>query len=290
MSSNATVLFDAPGPRTVRRHRLYTGLTVLGLLGLLALAVVRLNAAGQFAYDQWEVFITPRFVEAILVDGILVVLQMAAAAVVLSVIFGLIFGVAKLSPNPLVRVPATYIVEFFRAVPVLLLMIFIFFSYGVTRGDSGAYWTVVVALMLYNGSVLAEVVRAGINAVPKGQSEAGLAIGLSRGRVTRLILLPQAVKIMLPAIISQCVVALKDTSLGYAVAAPGLVRLMSQIYQQFGNQFATLIVTAALYIIMCTALTLLATWVQRRYVGVSKTPAPNVAITDMDTGLAARGV
>ncbi len=265
--SSASVLFDAPGPRTVRRHRLYTALTLVLLIAVLAFVGWRLYDAGQFEYDQWEVFITPRFVEAILVDGVLVVLQMAAAAVVLSLAFGLVFGVAKLAESPLVRLPATYIVEFFRAVPVLLLMILIFFSYGVTRGDSGAYWSVVIALMLYNGSVLAEVVRAGILAVPKGQSEAGLAIGLDRGRVTRLILLPQAVKIMLPSIISQCVVALKDTSLGYAVAAPGLVRLMSQIYQQFGNQFATLVVTAALYILMCSALTVLATWVQRRYVG-----------------------
>ncbi len=285
MSGAPSVLFDAPGPATVRRHRLYTVLALVVLAGALALVGWRLYVEGQFAYDQWEVFITPRFVEAILVDGVWVVLQMAAAAVVLSLAFGLVFGVAKLAESPFVRLPATYVVEFFRAVPVLLLMILIFFSYGVTRGDSGAYWSVVLALMLYNGSVLAEVVRAGILAVPKGQSEAGLAIGLARGRVTRLILLPQAVKIMLPSIISQCVVALKDTSLGYAVAAPGLVRLMSQIYQQFGNQFATLVVTAALYVVMCSALTLLATWVQRRYVGERQALAiSETAGTDAATG------
>lgn len=285
MSGAPSVLFDAPGPATVRRHRLYTVLALVVLAGALALVGWRLYVEGQFAYDQWEVFITPRFVEAILVDGVWVVLQMAAAAVVLSLAFGLVFGVAKLAESPFVRLPATYIVEFFRAVPVLLLMILIFFSYGVTRGDSGAYWSVVLALMLYNGSVLAEVVRAGILAVPKGQSEAGLAIGLARGRVTRLILLPQAVKIMLPSIISQCVVALKDTSLGYAVAAPGLVRLMSQIYQQFGNQFATLVVTAGLYVLMCSALTLLATWVQRRYVGEKQALAiSETAGTDAATG------
>lgn len=285
--SSASVLFDAPGPRTVRRHRVYTVVVTL-LIALVAGVVLwRLYQEGQFAYDMWEVFITPRYVEAILVDGVLVVLQMAAAAVVLSLVFGLVFGVAKLAESPLVRLPATYIVEFFRAVPVLLLMILIFFSYGVTRGESGAYWSVVLALMLYNGSVLAEVVRAGILAVPKGQSEAGLAIGLDRGRVTRLILLPQAVKIMLPAIISQCVVALKDTSLGYAVAAPGLVLMMTRIGQRFGNQLPTYMVTAAIYIIMCSALTLLAIWVQRRYVGEKQSLAISAAAgTDAATGKA----
>ena len=81
------------------------------------------------------------------------------------------------------------------------------------------------ALTLYNGAVLAEVFRAGINAVPKGQSEAAYAIGMRKSQVMNIILLPQAVKIMIPAIISQCVVALKDTSLGYLIAAPGLTRV-----------------------------------------------------------------
>ena len=122
--------------------------------------------------------------------------------------------------------------EFFRAVPVLLLMIFVFFSYGINRGDSGAYWSVVIALTLYNGAVLAEVFRAGVLAVPKGQAEAAYAIGMRKSQVMNIILLPQAVKIMLPAIISQCVVALKDTSLGYVVAAPGLTPVARPIYQR----------------------------------------------------------
>jgi glutamate transport system permease protein len=284
---SASVLFDAPGPRTVRRHRLYTALTSLVVVAVVVLVGLRLAQEGQFAYDMWEVFITPSYVEAILVDGVLVVLQMAASAVVLSVVFGLVFGIAKLAESPLVRLPATAVVEFFRAVPVLLLMILLFFTFGISRGDSGAYWSVVLALMLYNGSVLAEVVRAGILAVPKGQSEAGLAIGLRRSQVTNLILLPQAVRIMLPAIISQCVVALKDTSLGYAVAAPGLVRLMTQIYQQFGNQLPTLFVTALLYVVMCGLLSVLATFLQRRFNGERRTTGTPLTGTDAETGLAA---
>lgn len=286
---SASVLFDAPGPRTVRRHRLYTVVTAVVLLGLLALVLLRLQSKGQFAYDMWEVFITPRFIEAILVDGVLVVLKMAAAAVVLSVAFGLVFGVAKLAESPWIRWPATVVVEFFRAVPVLLLMILLFFTFGISRGDSGAYWSAVLALMLYNGSVLAEVFRAGINAVPAGQSEAGLAIGLRRPQVTNLILLPQAVRIMLPAIISQCVVALKDTSLAYAIAAPGLVRLMTQIYQQFGNQVPTLFVTALLYILMCSALSFLATRLQRRWGGQRRSSATTTPIGQDANGLDLRG-
>ena len=219
---STSVLFDAPGPRTVARHRIYTVVTLLVIVAVLAVVVARLNAKGQFDYDQWEVFITPRYMEVILVDGVLKTLQMAVSAILGAVVFGLVLGVGKLSDQRWISLPSAIVVEFFRAVPVLLLMIVVFFSYGITRGDGGAYWSVVIALTVYNGAVLAEVFRAGINAVPKGQSEAAYAIGLRKSQVTNLILLPQAVKIMLPAIISQCVVALKDTSLGYAVAAPGL--------------------------------------------------------------------
>jgi glutamate transport system permease protein len=280
---SASVLFDAPGPRTVKRHRTYTVVAGVAIAVVLALVIFRLQAVGQFDYDQWEVFITPRYVQVILVDGMLKTLQMAVSAIVGAVVFGLVFGIGKLADQRWISLPSALVVEFFRAVPVLLLMILVFFSYGITRGDSGAYWSVVIALTLYNGAVLAEVFRAGINAVPKGQAEAAYAIGLRKSQVTNLILLPQAVKIMLPAIISQCVVALKDTSLGYAVAAPGLTAVTRLVFLQFGNQFATIMVTAALYIIMCVALSGLATWVQKKYVG-EKNPIELTQVGNLDGG------
>lgn len=260
------VLFDAPGPRALARHRLYTVLGALALLGLLGFVVWKLHQAEQFSYDKWEVFLTPRYIQAI-AEGLLTTLQMAGSAVVLAVVFGLVFGIGKMSDHAWVRWPCWLVVEFFRAVPVLLLMILVFYSYGITRGDSGAYWSVVIALMLYNGAVLAEVFRAGVQAVPRGQAEAAYAIGMTKSQVTTVVLLPQAVKIMLPSIISQCVVALKDTSLGYAVAAPGLTKIGQAIYQGFGNQIPTVIVLAALYIACNLVLTWIAVLVQRRVLG-----------------------
>lgn len=124
-----------------------------------------------------------------------------------------------------------------------------------------------IALTLYNGSVLAEVFRAGINAVPAGQAEAAYALGMRKSQVMSLVLLPQAVKIMLPSIISQCVVALKDTSLGFYIAAPGLTAVGKAIYTEFQNQVQTALVLAAMYVAVNLVLTAIATWVQRRYVG-----------------------
>ncbi len=265
--SSQSVLFDAPGPRTVARHRVYTVVAVVVIVALLALIAWRLFTAGQLEYRLWEPFLTPRYITAILIDGVVATLTMAAAAVLGAVALGLVLGLGKISERSWVSVPSFLIVEFFRAVPVLLLMVAVFYSWGITRGETGAYWSVVVALSLYNGAVLAEVFRAGINAVPKGQAEAAYAVGMSRTQVTWIIQLPQAVKIMLPALISQCVVALKDTSLGYAVAAPGLTTVGRNVYQQFGNQVPTVIVIAAIYIVLNLILTALATYVQHKFVG-----------------------
>ena len=266
---STSVLFDAPGPRTRARHRLYAALTVAGLLALLGLVVWWLSRKGQLEYELWEPFVTPAYIE-VLLEGLLDTLQMAVFAVLFAVVFGAVFGIGKLSDHRPVRWFCWTVVEFFRAIPVLMLMIFVFYAYGVGSDGIGAFWCVVIALTLYNGSVLAEVVRAGILAVPKGQAEAAYAIGMRKSQVMVHVLLPQAVKIMLPAIISQLVVALKDTSLGYAIVAPGLTAVGKQIFQEFGNQLQTALVVAAIYVVVNLLLTALATWVQRKLVGERK--------------------
>jgi len=279
----STVLFDTPGPRMRARHRLYSVVAGVALLIVAGFVIWRLAQNGEFAYDKWEPFFTPTYIQALLVDGLLKTLQMAFTAIIFAVVFGLVFGMGKLSDHAWVRWPSFLVVEFFRAVPVLLLMIFIFFSYGIGEGF-GSYWSVVIALTLYNGAVLAEVFRAGINAVPSGQGEAAYALGMRKTQVMTSILLPQGVKIMLPAIISQCVVALKDTSLGYYILAPGLTAVGKQIYGEFQNQVQTAFVVASLYIACNLVLTWIATKVQKRLVGEKK--AILVPMVGQDAGSA----
>ena len=264
MSGN--VLFDAPGPRTVARHRLYTAVSAVALVALVLFMLYKLQETGQLEYAKWEVFLTPEFVRVILVDGLLKTLEMALASILLAVVLGLALGIGKHSVHRRVRWPSWLTVEFFRAVPVLLLMIFTYYAIGVGDGI-GAFWCVVIALTLYNGSVLAEVFRAGVNAVPRGQSEAAYALGMRKSQVMLAIQLPQAVKIMLPALISQCVVALKDTSLGYWIVAPGLTAVGKLIYTEFHNQVPTAIVITGIYVLVNLLVTALATWVQKKFVG-----------------------
>lgn len=266
---SGSVLFDAPGPKTVVRHRLYSLLAGIALALVIAWAFKRLYDDGQFAYEKWEVFLTPEYLNVILVDGLLKTLQMAVFAIIGALVFGLVFGIGKLSEKWWLRLPSAAVVEFFRATPVLLLMVFLWYAIGI-KNDNAGFQAVVIALTLYNGSVLAEVLRAGINAVPRGQSEAAYAIGMVKSQVMQIVLLPQAVKIMFPSIIAQCIVALKDTALGTALVAPGLMYVSKQIYLEFNNRIPTMFVVAALYIGVNLLLMLLAHWAQKKYVGEKK--------------------
>jgi glutamate transport system permease protein len=270
----SSVLFDTAGPRARTRYRTYSVVSALALALVLGFLGWRMYDTGQFEYAKWEPFLTPDYIRALLVDGLLQTLMMAFSSIVFAVAFGVVFGIGKLSDRAWLRWPGWLVVEFFRAVPLLLLIVFIYFTFGIGDGI-GSYWSVVIGLTLYNGSVLAEVFRAGINAVPKGQGEAAYAIGMRKSQVMVAVLMPQGVRIMLPAIISQCVVALKDTSLGFYVAAPGLTAVGKGIYVEFANQVPTAIVLAALYIGSNLVLSWVATWAQRKFVGERK-----VLVTD----------
>ncbi len=261
----ASVLFDAPGPKTRARYRIYTVVSAVVLAGILGLIVWQLERKGQFAYELWEPFVTPKILNVIL-EGLLKTLQAAVFAIIGALIFGVVFGVGKLSDHRIPRWISWVVVEFFRAVPLLMLIVATWFAIGPQSG-ANAFQALVLGLILYNGAVFAEIFRAGINAVPKGQAEAAYAIGMRKSMVMRIILIPQAVKIMLPALISQAIVALKDTSLGYAVLAPGLTYAGKQIFGTFRNTIQTAFVMALIYIVLNLLLSMLATWAQKKFVG-----------------------
>ncbi|GAA5215447.1 amino acid ABC transporter permease [Streptomyces thinghirensis] len=210
--------------------------------------------------EAWSTYIWP---------GLENTLKAAALAVIIALPLGAILGIARLSDHVWVRVPAAIVVEFFRSIPVLVLMIFglaLFAEYTNVSSDDRPLYAVVTGLVLYNASVLAEIVRAGILALPKGQSEAAMAIGLRKGQVMRTILLPQAVTTMLPAIVSQLVVILKDTALGGAVLTfPELLASANTMSGYYGaNVIASFTVVAVIYIALNFLLTSFASWLERR--------------------------
>lgn len=272
------VLYDVPGPRARRRVLVSSVVGALLLLVLLGLAGRRLAANGQFDYALYEPFLTePQLYERLL-EGLTNTLQAAAYALVLATLLGVVLAFGRLSHRWFVRLPTVAVVEFFRGVPLLLLIFGLFLAFPIVVGvELPALWALVIALTLYNGAVIAEIVRAGILAVPKGQAEAASALGLGRGQTLRLVLLPQAVRIMLPALISQLVVLLKDTSLGFVIGFAELLRTGQQLVQVLNNPLQMYLAIALIYIVINSLLSLLAGYVegrQRRTVGTTAVLAP----------------
>jgi len=262
-----TVLYDVPGPRARARNRLLGVLGTLALLAIFGFVIYRLAAAGQFSPRVWE-WIQYKAIQLLLLDALWNTLRAFAVAAVLSLVFGAVFAAGRLSDHPWLSRPATAIIEFFRAIPLLILIFILFF--GLTQGAGiqiTAFWAVVLGLMLYNGSVLAEIFRAGVASLPRGQSEAAYGLGMRKSQVMTYVLLPQAVRAMLPTIISQLVVVLKDTALGFLILYPELLYQARYLggQGQLGSPILPVaIVIAAIYISMCLLLSWLANVLERR--------------------------
>ena len=273
----SSVLFDAPGPRARVRNRVISGVTLALAALLVWIVVARLAAKGQLTAAKWRPFLTGDLWKTYVLPGIAGTLTAAALSIVLAGILGFALGVGRLSPARAVRWPCAVIVEFFRAVPVLIMMIFAYFLYAlydVFPSKQLALAGVVTGLTLYNGAVIAEIVRSGVGSLPRGQSEAAAALGLSWGQTMRSILLPQAITSMLPVLVSQLVVVLKDTAIGYQITFLEMVRQGTVIGSTYGNYVPALIVIAVLMISLNFALSAAATRLERRLRRSKRAPEP----------------
>jgi glutamate transport system permease protein len=250
----SSVLFDTPGPKARRRSRIFSVVSVVVVVGVALWAVLTLAAPrqssgvtlpGSFDPSRWDIFTDPRVWRDISL-GVLATLEAAAVASVLALAIGVAFSILRTSAMALVRIPATVVLEFFRGMPVLLLMLFILLA-----SSFGAFWAVVLGLALYNGAIIGEILRAGIASLPRGQREAGLSLGLTRTQTKTFVEYPQAFRQMLPVIVAQLVVLLKDTSLGYIVAYNELLRTtMNNMSSFYGNRYllSLFIVTLVIYL------------------------------------------
>lgn len=288
-----SVLFDAQGPRAKRRNIVYTVAFVLVLAAGLWWLYTGLNDKNQLDWAKWEPFFTSSLpYETYIWPGLLNTLKAAFFALVIALPLGALFGIGRLSDHLSVRMPSGIVVEFFRAIPVLILMIASNAAYAEFTDidtDVRPLYAVVTGLVLYNASVLAEIVRAGILSLPQGQTDAAKAIGMRKGQTMRFVLLPQAVTAMLPAIVSQIVVIVKDTALGGAVLTfPELLASVRPMSANYANTIACFTVVALIYIIVNFTLTSFASWLERRLRRAKKStgavvgaaPAGGLEITD----------
>jgi glutamate transport system permease protein len=289
----SSVLYDEPGPVARRRERIGSVLGALLVIVLLALAFRYADSRGLFGADRWDVLYDPPKNQSaadvwrsMVVVGLGATLRAAVVAAPLALVLGLLLAMWRTTRIAWLRAPATAVIELFRGLPVLLIMLFGLLGFG-----WDAFAAVVFGLTVYNMAIIAEILRAGLASLPKGQTEAALAIGLSRTQTLLLVQLPQAVRTMLPSLIAQLVVLLKDSSLGFIVGYPELLKAMQNNAQYFGQKYyvALFLLGAGIYLVVNISLTRVAVRLQGRSRRTAATVTADPTVTPAAPGLTGGG-
>jgi len=268
--SATRVLFDEPGPKARALIRITTVVTVLVLLGLLALVLVQFGSHGQLAAERWSQF-TETPILRYISGGLVSTLQAAGVGALVSIPLGAVFSVLRLSRTRPVRWASTAYIEIFRSTPLLLLVYLFVGGLPAIGWNFPIFWKLVIPMILVNVAVLAEIFRAGVASLPRGQSEAGFSIGLSYSQNMRSIVFPQAIRLVIPALVTQLVALLKDTTLGYAASYPELMKTATNLTAFTSYLIQTYLVIALVYVVLNFLLSKLAEYLERRINGGQST-------------------
>lgn len=256
-------LYEAPGPKTRARMRVGTAISLVLVALLFAFIVYRFYVTGQLDSAHWSFFLqwtTWRY----LLEGFKGTLEVALTAGAIALVFGMLLMLGRTSGIRALEVVCRVCTEFFRGVPSLLLIYFFFLvipQYGIKLP---AFWMLTLPVSLTASGVLSEVFRAGVNAVPKGQVEAATAIGLSKWKTMKKIVLPQAIRFVIPSLISQLVVVLKDTTVAYVVSYPDLMQNARVLITRYDALVSMYFVVAIIYILINFSINQLAVYVSKR--------------------------
>ncbi|MCZ2818652.1 amino acid ABC transporter permease [Modestobacter sp. VKM Ac-2984] len=285
MSHTGAFLYDAPGPRTRRRIMLGSVVSALVLAGLLTLALVQFGRTGQLDADRWTPFLDWPIWSYLLV-GLRGTALAAALVAVLAGAFGVLLAIGRLSQSRPLRWLSTGYIEVARTIPVLLLIYLMLFGLPAYGINLPVLWKLVVPLTIANAAVVAEIVRAGVLALPRGQMEAALSLGIRRGQAMRFVVLPQALRHVTPSLVTQLVSLIKDTSLGYVVAFTELL-YRAQVLSAYNRLLIqTFLVVALIYLVFNGALSYLAARLRtrvRRQVAPPSGPAEQAADRELET-------
>ena len=263
MSDDSRILFDLPGPRGRRRIRIVAVLTILFLLALVALAVHQFADHGQLAADKWRMFAEWPY-QRFLLNGLVKTLLAAAVCTVLALPLGALFALARLARPRLLRWPATVFIEIFRSIPALLLVYI--FLLGLPRAGLTVpvFWQLVIPIVISGTATVAELFRAGVLSMERGQFEAAYSIGLGEWATMRLIILPQVVRRLVPVLVTQVISLLKDTTLGYVVSWSELLNSGKTLAQYTQALVQTYLVVAVIYVVVNGLLSRLAAFLEQR--------------------------
>lgn len=243
------ILYEKPGPRARRRVAAATAVSLLALAALLAAVVRRFYVTGQLDARYWSFFAratTWRF----LGQGLAGTLKAAAAAGVMAFCMGFLLMAGRLSARKPLRAVCAALVEFSRGVPTLLFIYFFFLIAPQFGIQLPPFWKISAPVAISAAGVVAEVLRSGVNAVPKGQGEAALSLGMRDGQVFLKIVFPQALRTVIPALISELVIVLKDTTFAYVVNYADLMQNAKVLISNYDALLSVYLVAAVIYILI----------------------------------------
>ncbi|HEX8519636.1 MAG TPA: amino acid ABC transporter permease [Pseudonocardia sp.] len=263
MTAATRVLFDEPGPRGRARIRLFTLVGLVFVAGVVALVLYQFYRSGQLGRSRWVVFLQPAYL-GFLWQGFLGTITATALAAVFAFPLGVVLALGRLSRVGVVRWLSVGYIELFRSVPLLLLVYAFLLALPRFGVNLPILWKLVVPIVLVNVAALAEIFRAGILAVDRGQAEAAAALGLREGTAMRTVILPQAVRIVVPTLVTQLVALLKDSTLGFVVSYPELLKQANNLTVYTRLLVQTFLVVATIYVVVNLLLSRLATWLERR--------------------------
>lgn len=256
-------LYEPPGPKTRKKMLLGTVVTLAAVVALAAWVVYRFWVTGQLSAKYWQLF-TWRTTWIYLGRGLLGTFEVALVSAAFAIALGLALMLGRISRFCWLRVVCAAVTNFFRGVPSLLLIYFFFFTMPSVGVSMPPFWMMVLPISLAASGVLAEVFRAGVNAVPRGQTEAGLSIGLSPWKVKTKVVLPQAIRFVIPSLISQLVVVVKDTALAYVVSYPDLMQNAQVLRTNYDAMVSTFLVVGLIYIVINYLINRVSVYVSRR--------------------------
>ena len=269
-SSIQSRLYEPPGPKARRRISLLTGISFLLLLLSLAYIIHLFNEAGQLQRRYWDLFLaysTWRF----LGEGLFTTMKCALTGSVIAILLGFFLMRGKLHRTPLLRYPSIALIEFTRGVPTLLLVYFFFLVVPRMGIRLSAFWRITLPCAISACGIIAEAFRSGVNAVPKGQTEAGLSLGLSELRVFYRVVFPQALRFVIPSLIAELVIVLKDTTFAYVVSCADLMQNAKVLITNHDALLSVYLVVAVIYILLNYGLNRLSEVMASR-LGSQKTP------------------
>lgn len=267
MSANATsmrdALYEAPGPKTKRRTAIGTVLSLV-LLGVAVFFIVRQFYITDQLNERYWSFLLEWTTWRFLLEGFWGTIRVAAMSGVISMALGLLLMLGRISNSRVLSAICRVLTDLFRSLPSLLLIYFFFLvipKYGLRMPS---FWMLTIPISLAASGVLAEVFRAGVNAVPKGQVEAAMSIGLTHGKIVWKVVLPQALRIVIPSLVSQLVVVVKDTTVAYVVSFPDLMQNARVLISNYDALVSMYFVVAIIYILINYAINHLSIYLAHR--------------------------